>query len=215
MKSFSVPVLLLLVLPLAFSPGQRADSPASKSTATANVVAAAKTFLATLSEEERTNTLFDFAGVQRTGWSNLPSGIFQRKGLRLGDLAVAKRDAALALMAAALSKSGYEKVLNIMNADEVLKNARGGQTGGRQGAAGRGGAIRFGADEYFIALLGTPSATAPWLIQFGGHHLAINVTVVGPSSAMTPSLPATQPARYVLNGRRFARSATKTIKGSP
>jgi len=84
-------MLLLLVVPLAFSPGQRAESPASKSTATTNVVAAANTFLATLSEEERTNTLFDFAGVQRTGWSNLPSGIFQRKGLRLGDLTVVKR----------------------------------------------------------------------------------------------------------------------------
>ena len=214
MKSYSVPMLLLLVVPLAFSPGQRADSPASKSTATTNVVAAANTFLATLSEEERTNTLFDFAGVQRTGWSNLPSGIFQRKGLRLGDLTVVERDAALALMAAALSKSGYEKVRNIMNADEVLKNARGGQTGGRQGAPGRGGgAIRFGADEYFIALLGRPSATAPWLIQFGGHHLAINVTVVGPSSVMTPSLPATQPARYVLNGQTIRPLGDENDKG--
>ena len=86
-----------------------------------------------------------------------------------------------------------------MNGDEVLKNRGGGRTGGRQGAAGtppagtppggpppagapggsgRGG-IQFGQDEYYIALLGTPSTTTPWMIQFGGHHLAINVTVVG------------------------------------
>jgi hypothetical protein len=207
-------VLLVLVLTVAFSPGQRATSPAATGTATTKVVEAAQTFLATLSEEERASTLFDFAGAQRTGWSNLPSGIFQRKGLRLGDLTGAKRDAALALMAAALSKSGHEKVLNIMSADEVLKNARGGQTGGRQGAPGRGGsAIRFGADEYFIALLGTPSATAPWLIQFGGHHLAINVTVVGANSVMTPSLPATQPARYVLNGQTIRPLGDENDKG--
>jgi hypothetical protein len=92
-----------------------------------------------------------------------------------------------------------------MNGDEVLKNRGGGQTGGRQGApggrGGPGGGIRFGLDEYYIALLGTPSATSPWMIQFGGHHLAINVTIAGTNSAMTPSLPAAQPAKYTLNGQ--------------
>ncbi len=104
----------------------------------------------------------------------------------------------MALVASALSSAGYKKVLDIMNGDEVLKNRGGGRTGGRQGAAGtppagtrrgpasgrsaswqRPRAVQFGQDEYYIALLGTPSATTPWMIQFGGHHLAINVTVVG------------------------------------
>src|SRR5262249_55936255 len=62
-----------------------------------------------------------------------------------------------------------------------------------------GGGIRFGLDEYYIALLGTPSTTAPWMLQFGGHHLAINVTIAGAGSVMTPSLPAAQPAKYTLN----------------
>jgi hypothetical protein len=88
-----------------------------------------------------------------------------------------------------------------MNGDEVLKNSGGGQTGGRQGAPGRGGGVRFGLDEYYIALLGTPSMTAPWMLQFGGHHLAINVTIAGAASVMTPSLPAAQPAKYTLNGQ--------------
>jgi hypothetical protein len=39
------------------------------------------------------------------------------------------------------------------------------------------------------------------MVQFGGHHLAINVTLVGPNNAMTPSLPAAQPATYTLNGQ--------------
>ncbi len=38
------------------------------------------------------------------------------------------------------------------------------------------------------------------MIQFGGHHLAINVTIVGKSNVLTPSLPAAQPAIYKLNG---------------
>jgi hypothetical protein len=163
---------------------------------TARVVAAANTLLETLSDPQRTQATFAFDSPQRTGWSNLPTGAFRRNGVRLGDLTPPQRKAALGLVAAALSTEGYQKVTDIMNADEALKNARGGRTGGRQG-----GGANFGADEYYLALLGTPSATAPWLIQFGGHHLAINVTVVGASSVLTPSLPATQPARYMLDGR--------------
>jgi hypothetical protein len=145
---------------------------------------------------------FAFGSSQRTGWSNLPSPIFRRNGLRLGDLLPAQRSAALALMAAALSREGYQKITDIMNGDEMLKNAGGGRTGGRPGGGGgRGGGVQFGRDEYYIALLGAPSPTAPWMIQFGGHHLAINVTVVGSTSVMTPSLPAAQPAKYVLNGQ--------------
>ena len=121
-------------------------------------------------------------------------------------------------MAAALSADGYRKVRDIMNGDEVLKNRGGGRTGGRQGApaaGGRGGAggVRFGLDEYYIALLGTPSIAAPWLIQFGGHHLAINVTVVGTNQVMTPSLPAAQPATYTLNGQTIRPLGRENDKG--
>ena len=198
----------LIALPVAGLAVQRAATPPAPGTpasagATARVVAAANAFLATLTADEKSKVTFGFASSQRTNWSNLPSGIFQRHGLRLGDLARNKRDAALALVAAALSKPGYAKVTDIMNGDEVLKNAGGGRTGGRPGAPGGGGrgGIVFGRDEYYIALLGTPSAAAPWMLEFGGHHLAINVTVAGPKSVMTPSLPAAQPAKYTLNGQ--------------
>jgi hypothetical protein len=206
--------LLALVGPLALGGGQReATPPTVRFAAAAKMVGAANAFLAKLNETERASATFEFGGSQTTGWSNLPTGIFQRKGVRLGDLTAPQREAAMALVAAALSRSGYEKVVNIMNADETLKNAGGGRTGGRQGGGGRGGGIRFGADEYYLALLGTPSTTAPWLIQFGGHHLAINVTLVGESSVLTPSLPATQPARYVLNGQTIRPLGNENDKG--
>jgi hypothetical protein len=186
---------------------------AQQRTVTAKVVEAANKFLATLSPEERAKCTFGFTSSQRTGWSNLPSGIFQRNGLRFGDITQPQREAALALVAAALSREGYQKVTDIMNGDEVLKNAGGGRTGGRQGAPGRGGGVRFGLDEYYMALLGAPSATAPWMIQFGGHHLAINVTVVGPNNVMTPSLPAAQPAKYTLNGQTIRPLGRENDKG--
>ena len=51
------------------------------------------------------------------------------------------------------------------------------------------------------------------MIQFGGHHLAINVTVVGANSVMTPSLPATQPAKYTLNGQTIRPLGQENDKG--
>jgi hypothetical protein len=196
-----------------------AAASAANGTVTAKVVEAANAFLGTLSAAERNKCTFGFDSTQRTGWSNFPTGIFQRNGLRFGDLTPRQRQAALALVSAALSREGYQKVTDIMNGDEVLKNAGGGRTGGRAGGrgpggpGGPGGGIRFGLDEYYIALLGTPSATEPWMIQFGGHHLAINVTVVGPHSVMTPSLPAAQPAKYTLNGQTIRPLGRENDKG--
>jgi hypothetical protein len=39
------------------------------------------------------------------------------------------------------------------------------------------------------------------MLQFGGHHLAINLTLGGSQASMTPSLPAAQPATYTIEGR--------------
>jgi hypothetical protein len=46
-----------------------------------------------------------------------------------------------------------------------------------------------------------PSTTAPWMLQFGGHHLAVNLTLAGSQASMAPSLPAAQPATYTFEGR--------------
>jgi hypothetical protein len=41
------------------------------------------------------------------------------------------------------------------------------------------------------------------MIQFGGHHLAINLTLAANQASMTPSLPAAQPATYTFEGREI------------
>jgi hypothetical protein len=120
----------------------------------------------------------------------------------------AQREAAMKLLATALSEQGLQKVKEIMEGDEVLKTTdtgggppsggppggnppSGGPPNGPPGGGGVGmGSPGFGRDNYYLALLGTPSLTEPWMIQFGGHHLAINLTIVGKSNVMTPSLPA-------------------------
>lgn len=164
--------------------------PAKESDVTGGTVAAAKAFLATLDKSGRDKVSFAFDSDQKSKWSNLPVGIYERNGLRWGDLNAAQREAALKLLATALSHQGLQKAQEIMEGDETLRTPDGGRSGGP----------KFGRDEYYMALLGAPSLTEPWMIQFGGHHLAINLTIVGKSNVLTPSLPATQPATYKLNG---------------
>jgi len=198
--------------------------PAKASDATGKTVAAAQAFLATLDDAGRAKASFAFNSDQKSKWSNLPVGIYKRNGLRWGDLNAAQRDALMKMLATALSKQGLQKVAEIMDGDEVLRtsdSARGGGPGGGPppGGAppgGRGGGMggpNFGRDEYYLALLGAPSLTEPWMIQFGGHHLAINLTIVGKSNVLTPSLPAAQPATYKLNGETVRPLGRENDKG--
>ena len=59
----------------------------------------------------------------------------------------------------------------------------------------------FGSDLYYISFLGKPSMSTPWMLQFGGHHLALNITVVGSKGIMTPSLTGAQPAVFKVDGK--------------
>ena len=190
-------LLALIALPLAASSAQRATLPA-ESDATLKAVAAAKVFLAALDEGRRAKVVLDLNKDTRSRWSNLPNGApglgFVRNGIKLGDMTPAQQDAALALVAATLSPQGYQKIINIVNGDEILE-----KTSAPARAAGN--RTRFGRAEYYVAILGAPSATAPWMIQFGGHHLALNITVVGAGNVLTPSHTGAQPAIYSLNGQ--------------
>jgi hypothetical protein len=39
------------------------------------------------------------------------------------------------------------------------------------------------------------------MLQFGGHHLALNITIAGERGILTPTLTGAQPALYTLNGK--------------
>lgn len=186
---------------IAITHSASAQSPSATSAdATSRIVAAANAVLASLDDAGRAKVQFPVEGPQKTRWSNLPSPMFQRQGLLLADLTPAQRTAVTTLLTTALSKDGYRKVTEIMRGDEVLKTGSG---GGGRGRGGAGGGPSFGEDQYYLAFLGSPSTTSPWLLQFGGHHLAINLTLAGSRASMTPSLPAAQPARFTIEGREI------------
>jgi hypothetical protein len=174
----AIPVSTLVLLSLTTATAQ---------TAATRIVNAANAFLATLDSKQRQSVLFGFDDEkQRARWSNLPTTMVPRGGLSLKELTAPQRSAAMALVSAALSRRGFEKVQEIMEADEVLKG---------------GSNPMFGKDLYYISILGTPSEKDPWMLQFGGHHLAVNVTIDGERGILTPTLTGAQPALYTVNGK--------------
>ena len=196
-RSSGVLLAAILVLSaVAISPPRASQS----ALATSRAVAAAEAFLGTLDPAQRAKANVDLNEKTRIVWSNLPTGMAmqvgatERNGVKLGDMTPAQEKAALALVAATLSGDGFQKVMAIVDADEVLeiKSAPTRQASQR---------MRFGRAEFYLGILGKPSTADPWMIQFGGHHLAINVTLVGQQNVLTPTHTGTQPATFSLQGK--------------
>ncbi len=159
---------------------------------TPNAVAAANAFLDSLDAAKREKAVYDFGSGKKPNWSNLPISFVPRNGLMLGDLTKEQREKAMAVVASVLSKEGYQKVINIMDGDQKLAENPG--KGGKGKDAGKG--PMFGKDLYFLAIFGQPSDSKPWMVQFGGHHLGVNVTVIGKHFVLTPTHTGAQPALY-------------------
>ena len=182
---------------------------AQEKTATPRIVNSANTFLATLDQTQRSRILFSFDDdAQRKRWSNFPIVMVPRAGISLKEMNTAQRAAAMKLVASALSPKGFEKVQQIMEGDEVNKTTDQGPRGNRgprlpAGAGGPpvGNGPIFGKDLYYISILGTPSEKNPWMLQFGGHHLALNITIAGERGVLTPTLTGAQPALYTMDGK--------------
>jgi len=120
-------------------------------------------------------------------WSNFPVSDVPRPGLQMGQLTATQRSAAFHLLQTLLSAKGYQKVQDIMGSDQALTDA------GTNFASGKA--------VYTIAIFGEPSEIAPWMVQFGGHHLGLNLVIDGPHGVMTPTLTGAQPAVYQRDGR--------------
>ncbi|MGW3652550.1 DUF3500 domain-containing protein [Streptomyces sp. NPDC000878] len=182
---------------------------------TAQVVAAANAFLATLSDEQKDTALYDFDDpAKKTGWSNFPTPVVERNGLKLGDLTDAQEAAALKVMEAALSRKGYEELVEIRKADDYLASLP--DTGGPGGGTptgtpsttptatptgggrppGGGGGANFGSEWYYVSFFGTPSKSGQFTLQYGGHHAAYNLTYAGGSVSISPTLTAVEPMEF-------------------
>jgi hypothetical protein len=112
-------------------------------------------------------------------WMN--QSFYIRDGAGFLEMTAAQREAAFALMRAGLSAKGLKQTRDIMRLNETLAELNDGNFD------------ELGEWQYFITVMGTPSASEPWGWQFDGHHAVINYFVLGDQVVMSPFFAGSEP----------------------
>jgi hypothetical protein len=159
---------------------------ASSTTAanTADVVAAANALAALLTTDQQTTIQYDETLANSQQWSNLPTSFIPRNGVMLGDMSTDAQTAAVALVDVAAGTTGSTLFSELRTADDwLVKN-------------GMADSNSYGDGRYYIAFIGAPSTTAPWMLQVAGHHLAYNYTYNGDCTSATPLFDGVEPTTW-------------------
>ena len=164
-----------LLLTLAFAAPLLADElPASLALKTA-----ASAFLASLDDVHLKQAKFPFADEERENWHYTPR---DRAGVALKDMNEAQKNAAVGLVTATLSEKGAYKAAQIISLEAVL-------------AGMENDPVKRDQERYFTAIFGEPGDPKGWGFRVEGHHLSINITVVGNKDiSVTPSFMGSNPA---------------------
>ena len=144
------------------------------------VVEAARTFLGTLSEEQKTRVLYPVDDLEWRRWANIHMST--RQGVGFLEFSEEQAEAAFALIASGLSARGYQTARDIMRLEGHLAEIMDNYT-------------EYGEKRYWLTIMGEPSSTDPWGWQLDGHHLIINFFVLGDQVVMTPTFMGSEPPR--------------------
>ena len=166
-------------------------SSCSSYTGTPLIVCLAQAFYATLSTSQQSTVLLSYTRANAIIWSNLPTQMVSRNGMKIADMSSTQLTALQTLLAAVLSSTGYTREEQVRIADDYL-------------ASNGGGTSAYGAGRYYIAFLGTPSTTSAWQLQYGGHHYALNVTYNGTYVSATPFFLGVEPPSFTVSGTTYA-----------
>jgi hypothetical protein len=170
--------------------GTTVDCPSASGVA--KIVCLANAFLGTLTTAQQASVVLTLNLTNAKRWSNLPCALSCRNGLLFSSLTTAQQTAALTLIQAAsgtATNEGYSEFVAIRAADDYL------------GLTASG----YGAGNYVIAFLGTPSTTGKWMLQFGGHHYAQNITYDNSAvTSISPLHEAVEPnGSFTVNGTTY------------
>ena len=160
----------------------------------AEMAAATKAFLGTLSDEQKEKISFDFDGKVRTDWHFIPK---ERVGLAFKEMSLEQRRYAHKLLKTALSQKGYLKATAIMNLEAILRILE----------ADREGTIeRRDQEKYWFAVFGDPGSEKAWGWRVEGHHLSLNFSSVsGAIVSSTPLFLGSNPAEIRTGPRAGLR----------
>ena len=173
--------LLAGVLSLVFVPLVLAhDGPHASGASALRMRLATERVLAALPPAAREKVARPFDDKDRLDWHYTPRS---RNGVALKELDPQGRDAVHALLKEALSATGYQKAVNIIELELVLREME------------TFGGLMRDPERYHLTIYGTPSKTAAWGWRFEGHHLSLNFALAGDHMAVdTPSFFGANPA---------------------
>ncbi len=173
----------LIYLGLVCLPALLAHGPASH-----RMASTAKTFLASLTPEQREQVVFPLKDEERFFWHYIPTDDIPgrygrpRKGLTFKQMTPQQRHLASALLSAGLSQQGYIKTNTIMSLEEVLKVMEKDVKGRRD------------PDRYHFSIFGEPSESGTWAYRVEGHHVSLHFTVVKGHAVGNPTFLGSNPA---------------------
>jgi hypothetical protein len=144
------------------------------------MLAAASALLGLLSAEQRAAATFPIDSTNWRAWQNTEM-LVEDHGLRLDEVPEPIREAALAVVRASLSASGYRATRDVMRLNGFLGELLGAE------------AI-LGEWSYLFVFFGTPHAVEPWGWQLFGHHLVLNCVVVNGQLVLSPTFLGAEPA---------------------
>ncbi|MEO2047840.1 MAG: DUF3500 domain-containing protein [Pirellulales bacterium] len=171
--------LLLLTFVLLLAPQAYAHEPA------AEMSAAAERFLQSL-DQQQDKAVYEFSHDQQKNWHFLPDKFIKpdgaRYGLPLEQMQPEQRALAYALVNTGLSHQGYLTTMTITSLEQILHDLE------------NKNLIRNPL-LYYVTIFGKPGDQQAWGWRFEGHHLSINITIVGGKLfSVTPSFFGTNPA---------------------
>ncbi len=152
--------------------------------------AAAKTFLDSLDDGQKSKATLPFTSDERETFKYTPGN---RAGLPLKDMDEAQREAAMKLLESALSEKGKLKITQVMMLEGLLAEIE-------------QNPVYRDSGKYYVAIFGTPGDAKGWSWSFEGHHLSVNVTLVeGQDPAVTPSFLGSNPAEVRVGDHKGLR----------
>jgi hypothetical protein len=155
----------------------------------------AEDFLTSLDTAQLKKVKLPFDHLSRQAWHFLPGSMWPRAGIMLKDLNRTQKQKVFVLLRQHLSESGFEKIMSIMDLENVM--AKMGQD-----------ATMRDPEKYFVAIYGNPVEDKLWAWSFEGHHISLNFTITNKKVSMTPrflgAAPAIIPSGYREGERTLA-----------
>lgn len=194
-RSFGVILLFCLttIASAAASKGMANGDKGKESALAQKMADAMSVFLKTLSPEQTSEAVVDFADPVRFDWNYTPRS---RKGLPLKKMNASQRTNAMALIRLMLSDEGYKKTNQIIDTEYVLRVIE-----------NRPPNDTYRDPENYAFLVYGKPGTELWGWRVEGHHLSLHFTFVNGEVIFMPGFMGSNPGQVLAEvpqkGRRI------------